>query len=472
MSTKKLISNTIYFGIIPKLSTLINVVLLPFITPYLTTFDYGVQGVLFSYSNLIAMIAPLGLHVHLSNSYYEYPNRYQLVWGRVLFVFIVSGLLFGIVNIAILLFILPLRLSPELFFLSIVGSFHVIFFANSLMAANLFPLEGNPKPLVFTNLFSSLVGIAVSFVLIYFFRLGYWGLVSTIAVTTIISYLLYIKFVWINYHIRPIIEHNLKRFKRMLRIGLPLIPHTMGFVLLANSSRIIMSIHHVPYDDIGLYSHGYSMGDQIVVITSALVIALTPQNQLSYRSGDFAKYRKLFLLCQSFALVSSFIFCIWMPEIYSLLIKNDKLAESSSIASLTCFANVVYPLYVYMSYSAFIEKRTPQVLWIVFFPGILNLILCYIFIPIYGYKAAIYSTMISYWSQIFIPFFVPYFKERVTMWLGSRKRLVVDFGCVLTVTFLANLVNGFSAATRLLITFIVMSLFGVEFYRRKIYSVL
>ena len=73
-----------------------------------------------------------------------------------------------------------------------------------------------------------------------------------------------------------------------------------------------------------------------------------------------------------------------MPEIYALLIRNANLAKSCDIASLLCFANVVFSFYAFMSAPAFIEKKTMQLLWLVFVPGILNFLLCYAFIPFFG----------------------------------------------------------------------------------------
>ena len=104
-----------------------------------------------------------------------------------------------------------------------------------------------------------------------------------------------------------------------------------------------------------------------------------PQMQRAYRNADFKTYRKLYFLCQAVALTSTFCICIWMPEIYALLIRNANLAKSCDIASLLCFANVVFSFYAFMSAPAFIEKKTMQLLWLVFVPGILNFLLCYAF---------------------------------------------------------------------------------------------
>ena len=438
MSTRKIVTNTVYYGVVPKLTMLLSVVILPLTTPFLTTFDYGIYGVITSYTSLFVSIAPLGLHVHLTNSYFEYPRHYNLVWGRVLMLMLMASFLFGLVNIGILMYTLPLEISWSKWLLCLIGSMPIFLLANGLLAQHLFPLRENPKPLVFTNLIGSVLGMLLSFVMIYYLRLGYWGLMASGALSSLFIFTVFVKFVWSDFDIRPILDRKWKRIKEMLRIALPLVPHTLGFVLLTSSARIVMSQYDVPYDEIGLYSHGSTMGDYAVVITSALVTALGPQIQRAYRGGDYKAYRKLFLLCQAVALITTFLICVWMPEIYALLIRNENLAQSCDIASLLCFANVVFSFYVFMSAPVFIEKNTMQLLWLVFVPGILNFALCYAFIPLFGYRVAIYSTIISYWSQLLIPFFVGYYKKNVKMWLGNLHWTLVILIVILADLLLAN----------------------------------
>ena len=471
MSTKKLITNTLYFGIVPKLPMLINVFLLPILTPFLTTFDYGIQGVITAYTGIMLVIAPLGLNVHLTNSYYEYGKKFNLVWGRILYYIIATSILCGIINMLLLMCVIPLDYSLQLVALSILGSIEIFFCANSTLASHLFPIEGKPKPLVFTNLFASLCGIALSFVLIFYYKLGYWGLISVTALSSVVSFVLFIRFVWQRYNIKPIIDNKLRHIKYFLNISWPLIPHSLGFLFLTSSSRIVMTWHNIDYDDIGLYSHGTQMGNYAVIVTTALVLALNPKMQTSYRAKDYDSYRKLYFLCQMIALVTSVLICIWMNEIYSILIKNEKLAQSSSIACLMCFANVVNPLYIFMSTNAFIEKKTKQLLWLVFIPGILNLILCNIFIPIYGFRAAVYSTMISYWSQILIPFVIPYYKATVLQWLKRKTILIALLTVIIHSVFGANIISQQIIFIKLIVSAAVVSVFAVVFYGRRLNSV-
>lgn len=466
MSTRKIVANTLYYGVVPKLTMLLSIVILPLTTPFLSTFDYGIYGVVSSYTSLLIPIASLGLNVHLTNSYYEYPRHYHLVWGRILGLLLFSSLLFGILNMAVLSYTLPMAFSWKLLSLCALASMTIFLLANGLLAQHLFPLLELPKHLVFTNLAGSVLGILTSFVLIYYFHKGYWGLVSSGAVSSIFCFTVFVKFVWVDYNIWPIIDRNLRRVKRMLKIALPLVPHTLGFVLLTSSARIVMSQCNISYDEIGLFTHGSTMGDYGVILTTALVTALIPQMQRAYRNADFKTYRKLYYLCQAVALAASFGICVWMPEIYSLLIRNDQLAQSSDIARLLCFANVVQAFYLFISTPVFIHKNTLHLLWLVFVPGVLNFTLCYALIPFFGYRAAIFSTIVSYWSQLLIPFVVSYYKHSVREWLGSRKILVGVLVVIIADLVLANIAMQAALLGKILLTVLIMGTLWM-FYRHE-----
>ncbi len=467
MSSIKIVKDSLFYGLVPKLTIFISVFTLPLITPYLTTYDYGISGVLSSYSSFMIAVLPLGLHVHLTNSFFELPRHYNLVWGRVLYLMLLSSVLFGVLNFLILSFTLPIPFSADLLLLCSVGTIPVLYTSNSILANHLFPLHQKPQPLVLTNLLGSIVNIVLSFILIYFFHLGYWGLIVPNVLSGLIVYSLFVKFVWIDYDIKPIVDYNIKRIKWMLKVGLPLVPHALGFVFLTSSARIVMSQLNVSYDEIGLFSHGCTMGDYAVMVTTALITAISPHIQRAYRNHDYVRYRRLYYLCQSVALVTSVLVCIWIPEIYELLIKNEDLRLSSSIASLMCFSNVVFAFYVFQSTPVFIEKDTIQLLWLVFVPGFLNIVFCLIGITFFGYRAAIYSTIISYWSQLLIPFFVSYYHRNVMMWLGSLNKVIFVFLILLFGLIGSQFVSGFSISLKILFTLFLTILFCVVYKKKR-----
>ena len=470
MSSFKVIKDSLYYGFVPKLTTFVSVFTLPLITPFLTPYDYGISGVLGSYSGLIGAILPLGLHVHLTNSFFEFPRHYNLVWGRVLGLMLFSAILFMIVNFLILIYTIPMAFSAKLVLLCAVASIPLLYSPNSILASHLFPLVQKPRPLVLTNFLGSVLGILISFVMIYFFHLGYWGLVVPGVLSGLICNQLFVKYIWKDYYIRPILEKKVKRIIWMLKVGLPLVPHGLGFMFLASSANLVMSQLHVSYDEIGLYNHGCTMGGYAVIVTSALQTAIAPQIQRAYRSKDFVGYRQLYYLCQSVALISSICICIWLPELYSFLIRNEELRLSCPIASLMCFSNVVMAFYGFLSTPAFIEKSTSQLLWLVFVPGVLNFTLCLIFIPIFGYQAAIYSTIISYWSQLLIPFFVKYYRENVMIWLGSISKIIWILMFLLAGLILGQFCASFDLWLKIALTSLIVLSFLFVYRQKRMYE--
>lgn len=465
MSFIKLFKDTFSYGVIPKISTIINIIILPIITPYLTPKDYGIWGIITSYSNMFLAIAPLGLHIHLTNSFFEY-KKWNLVWGRILYYFLLSGLFFATLNIVVLLFVLKELVFWQRLLVAILGSFNILFFSNGVIAASFYPLVGKPNPLVFRNLVSSLSSILFSFTLIYYLKLGFWGFATGAALSSLLSFLLFIKPIYIKEHIKPIVDKKLSHVKEWMSVSVYVIPHAIGFVLLTSSSRIIMDWYNIPINEIGIFSNGYMVGDYIVVVATSLSIAIGPTMQKMYRKSDYSNYRKLFYMCLMITLCIVSIFALWMPEIYGLLINNPQFNDSIFIARIICFANIVYPFYSFQATISFIEKNTKQLLWLIFFPGIVNIALCTIFIPIWGYKVACFTTLTAFWSQLLVPFISNYHKEKVLLWINKRIRLLYLLVFLLFVVTFFNYMSMTYVYMKIILTVSVLTVAFFIYYHK------
>jgi O-antigen/teichoic acid export membrane protein len=452
MKPKQVLTNTIWFGIIPQISTLISVLILPLITPYLTPFDYGVNGIINSYSGLFLTISVLGLNVHLTNSFYTHKKKFNLVWGRILAIILVSSAVFSLLYAIILVFSLK-EITGIVKVITIIGAcFPILFQANKILANHYYPLVYRPKPLVLRNLITSLIGVITTFVCIYFLRLGFLGWVISAAVTALVSFTIFIKPLWIDENILPIFSVKKERLKKWLLVSLPIILHTLGFVLLSSSDRIIMQTLGVSFDEIGLYSNGYQIGSYITIITSAMITAVSPKIQELFRGNNFKQLKSLYLFIQISTIIGIFLFSVWMPQIYRLLIRNAELQSASSIALIICFSSIVYPFYAFISTTAFIEERTPKLLWLVLFPSIINIILNFIFIPIYGYKAAVFTTLVSYWTQLIIPLFEKYFKEKTILIFGSKYFPLKLLGIFVIILIISQIIVKFSISIKIIIS--------------------
>lgn len=228
-----------------------------------------------------------------------------------------------------------------------------------------------------------------------------------------------------------------------------------------------MNFYKLSLTEIGIFSNGYIMGDYVTVVSIALATALSPEIQRAYRENRMSDFRHIFYFCQMTALTFVFLVSCWMPEIYRLIMRNPTLQIAAPIASLICYANVLNPLYNFLAVVVFITKETKHLLWLVFLPGVLNVLLCLVFIPVFGYMTAVYSTLISFWSMLLIPFISKFHNEKVTQWLNSRKKLLTLFLLLILAICLSLFIKDLSIIIKTGITIVIITFYFLILYFKR-----
>jgi hypothetical protein len=94
-----------------------------------------------------------------------------------------------------------------------------------------------------------------------------------------------------------------------------------------------------------------------------------------------------------------------------------------------------------------------------------------IFIPIFGYKAALFSLIISYWSQMFIPLLNSYFKKITEIWLGNINKLVLLFILLLSTVIITIFVADLNLYIKLMFSFSIVTILLLLIKNIKSYSV-
>ena len=222
-----------------------------------------------------------------------------------------------------------------------------------------------------------------------------------------------------------------------------------------------MDVCEVNIHDVGIFTNGVTIGNYVVILTSAMASAFVPQIQEYYRCGHLRKFRYLFYLDVLISWCCIVLFSIWMKEIYTVLVRNEELYTAYSIAQLICFANLIYPFYHFTSSIISIQKKTQHILWLVFVPGVLCVVLNLIFIPIYGYKSAVVISIVAYWSQYLLPLVVPYLREVTKEWIGGIWKLPVMLAFFVLSILICQLLSNGTAIYKILLS---LALVGVSVY--------
>lgn len=464
MKLKEIIQNSFWYGVVPKLSSILSLLVLPFITPFLTPSDYGVMGLINSYLGLSTGICTLGLHMHLTNSFFEFKNRYQPLWRRLFFLMSVSSILFSLVLIVVFVNVLQIESVYTRLIVAVFVIVPLLLYPNLVIASHYYPLVAKPKAQVLRNLAGSIFGIIISFVLIRYCHLGYIGWILSAAFSSLLVFVLFIKPLWIKQKIYPQVEVNRRRILDLIKLSMPIIPHNLGHVLLSSSDRLIMSLCAVSIIDIGIYSNGYQIGEYASFVISGLFTALSPAIQRAYRDHD--QRSLVFYYKVSSMLITAFIFMcgLWMKEFYLIFIRNPQLQSSFIVASFVCFSFLINGFYTFFSAAIMIEKEAKKVLFLVFVPGIVNIGLNFIFIPIYGYIAAVYTTVFAYWLIVLLPFTMNYFKHLSRKMFVSRWVIVESMLYGMILMFLVYFFRNVAIFYKIGIS---MCLFVMAFYYYK-----
>lgn len=129
-----------------------------------------------------------------------------------------------------------------------------------------------------------------------------------------------------------------------------------------------------------------------------------------------------------------------------------RIADLSSYCWLYLLLICHVPFIFYTVCSGFCWKKTWQLLWLIFVPASLNIVLNFVFISIYGYRVAILTTIISYWSICFIALLVPYYRKHLRDWLGNPFQVLWLFVFCLLMLVVSQFVGSLSTLNKGIIT--------------------
>ena len=224
-----------------------------------------------------------------------------------------------------------------------------------------------------------------------------------------------------------------------IKYNLPLIPHYLSQIVLTSSDRIMIS-RMVGESEAGIYSLAYSVSMIMTLFNIALNQTLNPWIYTKIkekRVGDIAGVAYTSLAVVGMA---NLLLIILAPEAIALF-APEKYGEAIWIVppvALSCYAMYLYDLFAKFQ---FYFEKTVFIMIASVLCAALNVVLNYIFISLFGYIAAGYTTLICY-----IAFVVGHylFMRRVcAQYLGGMK--------VYDLKILSGMSLGFMAAGMLML---------------------
>lgn len=193
---------------------------------------------------------------------------------------------------------------------------------------------------------------------------------------------------------------NLLLLKQALRFSTPLIPHLLSQMVLTQCDLIMITVF-IGAADSGLYSMGHTIGFLAFTAMSQIMAAWSPWVYRRLKADEQWSVKANCSYVISISIILSTGLMAIAPEVVTLLLP----ASYSSINSI--IPPLVMAMYFQTCYLLFFDilyfnRATVRIAIASLCASALNLILNFIFIPSYGFLAACYTTLFSYFSLFFI----------------------------------------------------------------------
>lgn len=241
-----------------------------------------------------------------------------------------------------------------------------------------------------------------------------------------------------------------------LKFNLPLLPHYFSEYILNSSDRIMIQ-KFCSYTQVAFYSVAYNAGMLLTMLTSSINQSITPWLYQQLDKKDFDKIEKILLSMAALIMLPLTVFIMVAPEAILLLAGTEYATAvyvvppvAGSIIFLflyTNFANVEF----YFNYNKF-------TMYISIIGAALNIILNYIFIRMFGFIAAGYTTFVCYFVYCLGHFlFVEWIlKQKFNRHLMSWKKLMCLFAILTAIMIIMSILYKYTLMRWCIITIIAI----------------
>lgn len=360
----------------------------PIFTRILSTADYGIITTYNSWISILSMVIGFALHMGIRAAFIDFRDKiddfmsvtttFTIESGLILTAFVILG--YNLIDIHISIFLLVLCMLQGIS-VALIQNY-------SMYLMMEYKYRDRTALMVFPSLISTCLSIIV---ILFVLRSNlYMGRIIPTAFVNICFGVWVIVLIYNKNKCR----HNREYLKYSLGISAPLVLHGIALNILSQSDRTMIT-WLADSSQTGIYSLIYNFGMLATVITTSLEGIWTPWFMKKYQANKLQDINKLVIDYVHLMTYSMVGLVLIGPEIVKLL-ASEKYWEGIAIIPPVVLANYIIFLYtLYVNIEHF-HKKTSYITVNTLIAASTNLVLNYLLIPKYGYVAAAYTTLISY----------------------------------------------------------------------------
>lgn len=372
-----------------------SIITAPIFSRLLTTSDYGIVSNFMAWQSIGLVLIGLGLLYSVGRARIDFPNDLNQFLASIQTLSTLTGLFF---LLGALIFIEPLSKLMELEkSLVIILFLYLLLLPSVIYTQEIYKFQFEYKKNIYISLFNTIGSIlfCLFFVVFIFDKNKYFG--------RVLGLILPMSLMGMYFYYSIFKNGWTFRFKTYwnyaLKISIPIIPHTLGMLVLTQLDRLMIT-KLIGYSATGLYSFGFAYATIIALFSNAISQAFQPWLFDNYSNNNFRDIKSTAnTLMLSISVISILLISVG-PEAIKILGPNSFRDSKYVIMPLVIGSLFQYLASTYTSIQVY-NKKTFFIPIGTLIAALINFGLNYLFIPIYGFVGAAFSTFISFITYAF-----------------------------------------------------------------------
>lgn len=188
--------------------------------------------------------------------------------------------------------------------------------------------------------------------------------------------------------------YSAKYWKYALAFNIPLVPHYLSQIILNQSDRLMIDFI-CGEEFVAYYSVAYSIAAVMLILNNSISGVMNPWIYKAIKNSEVHKIGKVSYMVLGLIAAANVLVIAIAPELLKILGPDSYQAALWVIPPITAS---VYFMFLYNLFSSFgyYFKKTNYVMVVSLGGAIFNVVLNYIFINLFGFVAAGYTTLVCY----------------------------------------------------------------------------
>lgn len=439
----------------------ISVITTPIFTRLLSTSDYGVFNVFESWSSIITICITMNMY---SGVYMQGIVKYDK--ERSEFSSSLQGLTLTLVIFWSIVYFLFKDFWNTTFGLTTIQMTAILVMVWTTAVFGFWSVEQrvlcNYKLLVFITIAVSLLKPIVGILLVLNFTDKVTARIVGLAIVELFAYTIF----FFVHQRKGRVFFSRKYWWYALTFAVPLIPHYLSQIVLNSADRIMIS-NMVGESQAGIYGLAYSVSRMMVLFNTALLATISPWIFQKIKEKEIGNISKIIYPAFLGISLVNIILIILAPEIIGFFAPPDYY-EAIWIIPPVALSSIFTFAYNIFSAFEFYYKKSVWISVASVVGAVLNIILNFIFIKIFGYIAAGYTTLACYiiYAAMHYIFMNKVCDEELNGMRPYNGFLLLSFGVLIV---LLGLLFSLTYTNSLLrYSFVVVLLFVGIYFRRNV----